>query len=308
MRLAQGLFRAAPGHNGSGQQQALRKMATHDVQVVQHGDHGAALLVQAAEQRHELIGGMAVHGCKGLVQQQHRCVLHQHAREQRALHLAAGQGIQAAARLGGQAHGLQRLHAAVEFLATVAAPGADPPPGAHRHQLQHRHGKTAIQLGGLRQPRQIGAARASDSQGAGHRGNTPMMPLISVDLPAPFGPTTAVMPPAAKLPETERSTGCPCQPKEIWSSSMAAPAARNPRRTRAAARRSCAPPTQRPAGQRPQAASGQRRAGHAAPCGSQDSGADKTPRGRGARPRRQKREVGHTAKNRKRRRAAKPGS
>ena len=100
-------------------------MATHDVQVVQHGDHGAALLVQAAEQRHELIGGMAVHGCKGLVQQQHRCVLHQHAREQRALHLAAGQGIQAAARLGGQAHGLQRLHAAVEFLATVAAPGAD---------------------------------------------------------------------------------------------------------------------------------------------------------------------------------------
>ena len=73
-------------------------MATHDVRVVQHGDHGAALLVQAAEQRHELIGGMAVHGCKGLVQQQHRCVLHQHAREQRALHLAAGQGIQAAAR------------------------------------------------------------------------------------------------------------------------------------------------------------------------------------------------------------------
>ena len=156
-------------------------------------------------------------------------------------------------------------------------------------------GKTAIQLGGLRQPRQIGAARASDSQGAGHRGNTPMMPLISVDLPAPFGPTTAVMPPAAKLPETERSTGCPCQPKEIWSSSMAAPAARNPRRTRAAARRSCAP-NPAPSWSAPTGRQRPTPRGHAAPCGSQDSGADKTPRGRGARPRRQKREVGHTAK------------
>ncbi|MNL54702.1 hypothetical protein D3C87_1780530 [compost metagenome] len=37
--------------------------------------------------------------------------------------------------------------------------------------------------------------------------STPMMPLIKVDLPAPFGPTTAVMPPAAKHPDTDFNAG-----------------------------------------------------------------------------------------------------
>ncbi|MNV64618.1 hypothetical protein D3C71_1572690 [compost metagenome] len=135
---------------------------------MQHGDHRATLAVQPAQQRHQVVGGMGVDRGKGLVQQQHRRVLHQHPRKQRALHLPARQGVHAAPGGIRQAYRFQRMHAAFKFVVAKTAPRAHPSPGAHDHQIQHRDRKRSVQFGRLRQPGQFGTPPAADAHAARH--------------------------------------------------------------------------------------------------------------------------------------------
>ncbi|KAG1385040.1 hypothetical protein G6F59_017645 [Rhizopus arrhizus] len=93
-----------------------------------------------------------VQGAQRFIQQQHRRILHQHPRKQRALHLTARERIHAASGGIRQPHRLQRIHATVKFFAAIPAPSADSAPRPHRHQVQHRHGERPVQFSRLRQP------------------------------------------------------------------------------------------------------------------------------------------------------------
>ena len=92
-----------PGSSGSGdvprcadwprQQQRMREMPPHQIHVVQHGDHGAALRVPVLHDRQQqpvVAASTAVNGSSSRIS---RRVLHDRAGEQHALELAGGQRL-----------------------------------------------------------------------------------------------------------------------------------------------------------------------------------------------------------------------
>ena len=66
-------------------------MVAHQLHVVQGGQHGTALAVPALDQRQQVGRGFGVDGVEWFVEHDQSRVLQQHAREQHALHLTAGQ-------------------------------------------------------------------------------------------------------------------------------------------------------------------------------------------------------------------------
>ncbi|GMA77443.1 hypothetical protein GCM10025880_38600 [Methylorubrum aminovorans] len=167
-------------------------------EVVQGRDHRAALAVPAADQCEQVGGGALVDAGEGLIEQDDPRVLQDQPGEQRPLELPAGEGADRPVLEAGEPDRRERVDQ-VRALAGEAAPRTERAPQAHRHEVEDAQGEAAVDLGGLRQ---VG-------DGAGPRFRldrpvegriSPTMPFRRVDLPAPFGPTTASRSPAAMVP------------------------------------------------------------------------------------------------------------
>ena len=181
----------APGHRLAGDQEGLREGALDHVEIVQDGDHGAGFVMPAADEIEQVGGGLGVDGGEGLVEQDHGRVLQEQAGEERPLHLAARQGRDRAPLEADEAHRRQRLLDPGALVPGDAAEEAGAGPQAHGDEIVDRERERAVDLGRLRQ---IGDAGVGPSRriwpSRGFR--VPTMPLSRVDLPAPFGPTTAI--------------------------------------------------------------------------------------------------------------------
>ncbi len=178
-----------------------REDAPHHVEVVQDGDDGAGFVVPAAHEVEQVGGGLGVDGRERLVEQDQRRVLQQKAREQRALHLAARQGRDRPALEARQADRRDGLLDRGRDRRRPMPPnsaGAGPQP--HRHEIVDGEREGAVEIGGLRQVGDAGFRRRPTARcGRRAAASVPTMPLRSVDLPAPFGPTTAVRLPGRDL-------------------------------------------------------------------------------------------------------------
>ena len=197
----QRLARLAPGDRPAREQQRLRKMLAHQVEVVQHRRGSCAPRRasggSARSGRPRVRESMALNGSSSRISAR---VLQEHAGEQRALQLAAGQRVDAARLEARQADRGERP------VDVGAVGGREPPehaaapPEPERDEVDHRGRERAVDL------RYAAANRrcrddASDLTIRPPSGfSTPAMPLSSVDLPDPFGPTTAVSDPAATAP------------------------------------------------------------------------------------------------------------
>ena len=146
--------------------------------------------------------GLGVDGVERLVEHDHARVLQQQAREQHALHLPAGQR---ADRRGPRSRSGRRprspARSVSRVLAADAAEQAGAAPQAHRHHVVDVDRETC---GRSRRPAADRRCRCGRSPSRSMRPAsgliTPTMPLNSVDLPAPFGPTTAISAPRSTAP------------------------------------------------------------------------------------------------------------
>ncbi len=95
--LAQSASRVFPRKDAvAREQQRLRKGAPHDIEFMQHGDDGAPFCAPARDQRQQIVDRRFVDRPERLVEQDHRLVLHDELRKERALHLSAGKRIERA--------------------------------------------------------------------------------------------------------------------------------------------------------------------------------------------------------------------
>ena len=92
--------------------------------IVYHGHNARALAGAAVQHGQQVGGGGGIHGVERFIQQQHTRTLHQHAGKQHALKLPAGKSCNRLARLGQQAHLIQRRMHARPLLGAQAAPPA----------------------------------------------------------------------------------------------------------------------------------------------------------------------------------------
>ncbi len=77
--------------------------------VVEGSDEGFALSGPDSQAVQKRLGGVLVDACKGLVQQDHRVVLHYQAGKQQTLELATGQFTQGALGYGSKPHAVQGI-------------------------------------------------------------------------------------------------------------------------------------------------------------------------------------------------------
>src|SRR5829696_5160240 len=139
-----------PGDWGAGDEQRLRKNPLHHLKVVQHGDDRALLVVPAADEIEEVGRSLGVDGREWLVEEDHGGILQQQAREQRALHLAAGQRRQRAALEPSEADRGQRLVDPGSAVAADAAERAGAGPQAHGDEIVDGQRECAVDLRRLR--------------------------------------------------------------------------------------------------------------------------------------------------------------
>ncbi len=103
-----------------------------------------------ADQRQEIADGAGVDARERLVEQNDRRVLYDQAGEQGALELAARERPDRPLFAAREPDGGERRLAGRPS-AKQAAPGPEPPPQAHGHEIEHGEGKIPVDLGGLRQ-------------------------------------------------------------------------------------------------------------------------------------------------------------
>ncbi|CFN68791.1 Uncharacterised protein [Bordetella pertussis] len=115
-------------------------MPPHQVEIVQHGDDGAAFGMLLAQQGQQHVRGRRVDRAEGLVQQQQGRVLQQQAREQRPLHLASRQGCKRPSGQFLQADATQRGVHARRLGGIETPPRADAAPGTQGHHVGYRDG------------------------------------------------------------------------------------------------------------------------------------------------------------------------
>jgi hypothetical protein len=103
--------------------------------------HGATLGAELLEQRRDALAAPRVHAGERLVEQQHARVLHERARQERALALAAGELSEGRVRQPGHAHPRERS----ERRLALGAPGREPPAplrdGSHQRDVERAHGE-----------------------------------------------------------------------------------------------------------------------------------------------------------------------
>ena len=187
----------APGDRLARQQQRLGKVRPHQIDVVQRREHGALLAVPALHQIEQVGRGLGVDGVERLVQ-------HDHARRPAAAAARTACAASARPRACRSARPSKPVSPtaaiarsiASRVLAADAAEQAGALPQPHRHHVVDVDREAAVDLGGLRQ---IGDVLRLETPSRSMRPasglSTPTMPLNSVDLPAPFGPTTAISAP-----------------------------------------------------------------------------------------------------------------
>ena len=154
--------------------------------------------VPAAHEVHEVGAGLGVDGGQRLVEQDHAGVLQQQPGEQRALHLAARQRADGRVLEARQADGRERLLDGVAVPPADAAEHAAAPPQPHGDEVVDVDREGAVDLGGLRQIGHRGPPGRSNAMEPPSGFSAPAMPFSRVDLPAPFGPTTASRLPAER--------------------------------------------------------------------------------------------------------------
>ena len=161
--------RLAPGDRLAGEQQRLREMRPHEIDVVHGGKHRALLAVPALHQVEQVGRGLGIDGVERLVEHDHARILQQEAREQHALHLAARERRDGAALEAGEADGGDRLLDRCARLAVDAAEQAGAAPQPHRHHVVDVDRERAVDLGGLRQIGDILGAEPVALDAAGER-------------------------------------------------------------------------------------------------------------------------------------------
>ena len=77
----------APGDRFAGDEQALREMHAHLLDVMQNGDDGAGLSMPAAKNVHEVGGRALIDGGERLIKENDPRILNQEAGEKHALQL-----------------------------------------------------------------------------------------------------------------------------------------------------------------------------------------------------------------------------
>jgi hypothetical protein len=164
------------------------------------GQHRAPLAVPALHQIEQVGRGLGVDRVERLVEHDHAGILQQQPREQHALHLPAGERRDRAILEAGEPDGGDRLLDPVPRRAIEAAEQPGPPPQPHRHHVVDIDREGAVDLGGLRQIGDILCGTSPRSMRPASGLIRPTMPLNSVDLPAPFGPTTATSAPVSIAP------------------------------------------------------------------------------------------------------------
>src|SRR5262245_5318834 len=108
---------AAPSDGLARQEQRLRKVCPHKIDIVHGGEYGTPFAMPAPHQVEQVGRGLGIDRIERLVQHDDARVLQQQAREQHALHLAAREGSDGASLKTGEAHG-------VDCLLDRDAPGA----------------------------------------------------------------------------------------------------------------------------------------------------------------------------------------
>ena len=161
--------RLAPGHHLARDQQRHGEMRAHLLHVMQRGEHGASLAVPAQDQRDEIGDGLGVDGAERLIEQDERGILQQQAREQHALELAARQRADRTVPEVLQADGGERAGDLRVARGVEAAPGADLAPQPHRHAVEHRDGKAAVDVDLLRQVGDVGLGQPVEIDAAAER-------------------------------------------------------------------------------------------------------------------------------------------
>ena len=159
----------APRHRPAREQQRFREMVAHQLHIVQRRQHGAALAVPALHQRQQVGRGLGVDGVERLVQHDQARVLQQHAREQHALHLAAGQRADRAVLKPVEADGGERLGDLVPLRLAHAAEKSGGAPQAGADQIEHRNRKAAVDIDALRQIGDVADIEAAEIDRARQR-------------------------------------------------------------------------------------------------------------------------------------------
>ena len=163
----QRLDRLAPGDRPAGEQQRLRKMLAHQIEVVDDDHDRAAFAMPALDQRDQVATRLGVDRIERLVEQDQLGVLHQHARKQRALQLAARQRVDRPLLEAVEADRRQRLRYRRAVLVGEASEQPALRPQAERNQIDDARRKGAVDFGLLRQIGDAGVAYVDD--GSGHR-------------------------------------------------------------------------------------------------------------------------------------------
>jgi hypothetical protein len=142
-------------------------MLTHQLEIVHHHEHGAPFAMPVPDERDQIGGRLGVDGVERFVEQDQIGLLHEHAGKERALQLAAGQGVDRSALEAGQADRGERVAQVVPVLAVVTPQKAAFRPKSETNQVENAGWKAAVDLGLLRQ---IGKPLAGCRlHGAGHR-------------------------------------------------------------------------------------------------------------------------------------------
>ena len=144
-------------------------MRAHLLHVMQRGEHGAPLAVPAQNERDEIGDGLGVDGAERLIEQDEGGILQEQPREQHALELAARQCAHRTMPEVLQTDSGERADNLRLALAIEPAPGADLAPQPHRHAVEHRDGKAAIDVDLLRQVSNVGFGQPVEIDTAAER-------------------------------------------------------------------------------------------------------------------------------------------
>ena len=183
---------SAPGDRLAGEQQRLRKVRAHEVEVVQSGEDRASLAVPAPHQVEQVGDVLASMACERFVEHDHPRILQQQAREQHALHLPARERADRAVLETGKADGGDRRVDRARALRPMPPKDPGAAPKAHGHHVVDVDREGAVDLGGLRQVGDMLRIGAAALDAAGQRLKHADNALEAASTcRAPFGPTTA---------------------------------------------------------------------------------------------------------------------
>jgi hypothetical protein len=144
-------------------------------------------------QRHNRVFGFDIDAGKGFIQQNHLPLLRQCAGQKDTLALTAGQFTDLAVAEFGHVHPREGCRHGVMIGLSGTAKEPHMPIAAHHHHVFDEDRKGPVDLFGLGD---IGHDVFGQGLGHGHtQHRNPMIALKSVDLPAPFTPTSPVIVP-----------------------------------------------------------------------------------------------------------------